>query len=869
VKDLQKLLHLWVLSTTVFIVIAALGVGAVLAYRFNEFNKARRGLTRDFVELQLMHNYAAITEETYLSLNSLKSRENDLQRLLGESATVTMAIVPVEPSDLRNLSIGTPSSIEWEASITNISQARVPLFFGDIPVGNLIVTITWLESWLNIASRDSFLPGSVVLTILGIWVGLFLILRKKLIRPLFIDVMKLQRESAIAQMTSMLAHDVRKPFSMLKTGLNLLQATSNDPSKFKSNLAFLVSEVDRATKSVDGMLTDVMEIGSTSTALIQEPASPEALIESTLGEVFRVYPKSKIAISYDLKHTAMVNVHVKKVSRVFSNIVGNAVQAMNYSGSMWFKTEDDGPFVQFCIGNAGSVIPPDNLDKLFEAFFTSGKKGGTGLGLAIAQKVVQAHEGKIWCESSKTPEHPEGKVEFFFTLPIAAGVDLVTTANLPKHSDEITQMITLMGQASKSMSDSEFNRSEGLLHREVVQRARALPRPLGLLIVDDELIYRSALSGWIGESPELTNVCNVFHANGSVEALAALTNQSIDLIITDIDMGPKSLSGFDLLKELRTTHAFKGLIFVHSNRIVSDDHRKAGDLGANGFLPKPMAKGQLFKLFLQTIQYLSPQVDTVTPTSGTDKVDSKTTADTDAKLSFAGVEEEEVTPYNLIAVIDDEDIFRNQWPDFLKDFDTVCYATAEEFIEDWDQVSGKLIAVLTDKYLGPGIDGIKLGTMLKQKARDLPIILSTSDMASKNESNIFDLIVDKDAFEEAPKIIQYLKNKTQDENLIDLMRKTIRSFTAQANDLKDPITVTTAIDSHLKTWKFLIKEWDSSTEIQLRKAMLNMDFHKLQHDIKGSITRLKILLRNHELGEIDKNEVMTNLKDRITNLGNL
>ncbi len=71
---------------------------------------------------------------------------------------------------------------------------------------------------------------------------------------------------AIAQMTQMLAHDVRKPFSMLKTGLNLLQATSADPNKFKKNLAFLVSEVDRATRSVDGMLTDVMEIGSTSVA---------------------------------------------------------------------------------------------------------------------------------------------------------------------------------------------------------------------------------------------------------------------------------------------------------------------------------------------------------------------------------------------------------------------------------------------------------------------------------------------------------------------------------------------------------------------------------------------------------------------------
>jgi signal transduction histidine kinase/CheY-like chemotaxis protein len=684
-----------------------------------------------------------------------------------------------------------------------------------------------------------------------------------------------KRDSALAQMTQMLAHDVRKPFSMLKTGLNLLQASSAEPNKFKNNLAFLVSEVDRATRSVDGMLTDVMEIGSTSTELIQEPAAPEALFESTLGEIFRVYPKSKIPIAYDLQHSSMVNVHLKKVSRIFSNIVGNAVQAINesgnFAGTLWFKTKTEGDFVQFCIGNSGSMIPPESLAKLFEAFFTSGKKGGTGLGLAIAQKVVQAHGGKIWCESSKSAEYPEGKVEFFFTLPVAAGVESETTAQLPKHSDDITQVIALLSQASHSKSDSEFNKSEGLLHQEVIQRMNSLPRPLGLLIVDDESIYRSALAGWVEESPELAQFCKIHHANGSGEAFETLKNQSIknqtiDLIITDIDMGPKSLSGFDLVKELRTNHDFNGLIFVHSNRIVPDDHRRAGDLGADGFLPKPMAKGQLFRLILQTIYSLHP---------------SQEAPEAALTLEPAAAQADTTSPYDLIAVIDDEEIFRDQWPAFLQGFKTVGYPTAEDFVKDWDRVSGSLVAVLTDKYLGSGLDGVKLGTMLRQKSPDLALILSTSDLSVQDTSNIFDLIVDKDALEEAPKITQYLLNKIQSEDLPSTMRKTIRSFDAQVKLLSElsenlsnlnPSSISSVIDSHLKSWGPLLKdwgEWDESARGRIKKAMSATDIDRLKHDIKGSITRVKILLRNLEGGDMDRGGVVSSLRSRAEDLGKL
>ena len=65
------------------------------------------------------------------------------------------------------------------------------------------------------------------------------------------------------------------------------------------------------------------------------------------------------------------------------------------------------------VSDTGSGIAEENLSRIFDRFWHSGKAGGSGLGLAIAQGIVQAHNGRIWVESG-----PAG-TSFHFTLPAA------------------------------------------------------------------------------------------------------------------------------------------------------------------------------------------------------------------------------------------------------------------------------------------------------------------------------------------------------------------------------------------------------------------------------------------------------------------
>ena len=63
------------------------------------------------------------------------------------------------------------------------------------------------------------------------------------------------------------------------------------------------------------------------------------------------------------------------------------------------RLSKDGRWVEVAIQDSGAGIPPEDLDKLFDPFFST-KEGGIGLGLSIAHRIIDQHRGKIEVESS-------------------------------------------------------------------------------------------------------------------------------------------------------------------------------------------------------------------------------------------------------------------------------------------------------------------------------------------------------------------------------------------------------------------------------------------------------------------------------------
>jgi signal transduction histidine kinase len=89
-----------------------------------------------------------------------------------------------------------------------------------------------------------------------------------------------------------------------------------------------------------------------------------------------------------------------KLHQIWVNIINNALQAMNYKGTLKIRISNDSDRVKVSISNNGPAIPDSIIDRIFEPFFTTKILGeGTGLGLDIVKRLVEEIDGDINVES--------------------------------------------------------------------------------------------------------------------------------------------------------------------------------------------------------------------------------------------------------------------------------------------------------------------------------------------------------------------------------------------------------------------------------------------------------------------------------------
>jgi len=103
-----------------------------------------------------------------------------------------------------------------------------------------------------------------------------------------------------------------------------------------------------------------------------------------------------------------------QLQQALMNLMLNGIEAMQTTGGE-LRVESqllpDGK-LQVSVSDSGVGLPIENMDKIFNAFFTT-KAQGTGLGLAITRSVIQSHGGQIWAAANSA-----GGATFKFTLPI-------------------------------------------------------------------------------------------------------------------------------------------------------------------------------------------------------------------------------------------------------------------------------------------------------------------------------------------------------------------------------------------------------------------------------------------------------------------
>ncbi|MBF0313779.1 MAG: HAMP domain-containing histidine kinase [Oligoflexia bacterium] len=223
--------------------------------------------------------------------------------------------------------------------------------------------------------------------------------------------LQLKRLEGIATSSKMLIHDIRKPFSTIKSVLNILEDLKDDPKE----LLNAKKDVECSIKHVESMLAEIMDYSrEAKLELVARPLDP--ILKSSIGQILHApeYQKNEITFNYDLKNGNMPLVDEERLVRALANIIGNAIEAITLigkksSGNIWLKSRDTANMLEIIIGNDGPQFAEEDIIKLFEPCFTKGKNKGTGLGLASVRKIISLHGGTI--SAYNTTDGVEFKIE--------------------------------------------------------------------------------------------------------------------------------------------------------------------------------------------------------------------------------------------------------------------------------------------------------------------------------------------------------------------------------------------------------------------------------------------------------------------------
>ena len=366
---------------------------------------------------------------------------------------------------------------------------------------------------------------------------------------------------SLGSAVQMFAHDVKKPFSMIQGYFNML-ATA-EPDRVHQLAGRYLPDIKKTIHHVDRLLADLMEMGA-GASLYPEEVDPVAVLLAALEEVFAFEVNDHIELEWTTDHTSGVRADPQKLRRVFSNLLANARQAMGGRGRIFLRSCNEGDQVEITIGNSGSFIPEAARERLFDLFYTRGKKSGTGLGLAIVKKIVDAHNGRITCFSD-----PQKGTWFVISLP-SAGLPPATQVApaLPVASQD------LVSQPATAPSPSR----------------PAGPDRVTILVVDDEPLYGDLVRGLLSGFADLEALVHV--ATDDHQAMHLATTCQPDVILLDIDMGRHSQNGFAIFEQLRE-QGHPALICFHSNRMSEADRHRARQPGGGPVISKPLTMEKL------------------------------------------------------------------------------------------------------------------------------------------------------------------------------------------------------------------------------------------------------------------------------------
>lgn len=375
-----------------------------------------------------------------------------------------------------------------------------------------------------------------------------------------------KRMESIGLMAGGVAHDLNNILSGIVGYPELILQQTPEDSPFRPHIDAIQGAGMRAAAIVDDLLTVARGAAST-----REPHNLNSLIMEYLNslectKIQSLHPQISIVHQLHARRAdiSCSQVHIKKC---LMNLVTNGVEAVADSGTVIISTRNQfidaaagakhditkGEYIVLGIRDNGPGIAQQDLEHIFEPFYSKKRMGrsGTGLGLTVVWNSVQDHKGQIRVESSE-----EGtSFELYFPLNDS-------TANVQDKKETVTTHFTGNGEH--------------------------------ILIVDDESLLRK-----IGREMLQSLGYRVDTVASGEAAIEFIKTTQVDLLLLDMLMEP-GINGYQTYKEIINIYPGQKAIII-SGYSENKNIEAALELGASDFIKKPYTMEQLSRAVYTTL----------------------------------------------------------------------------------------------------------------------------------------------------------------------------------------------------------------------------------------------------------------------------
>jgi signal transduction histidine kinase len=224
----------------------------------------------------------------------------------------------------------------------------------------------------------------------------------------FEQIKRADRLSAIGQLAASLAHEIRNPLAAIDGAANLIESPQTSEETRTGSLVIIHKEIQRLNR----LLTNLLDFARPKTPEFRS-VEPNRLIDAIINLTGHSAEQKGITLRKEVVPSVPAfECDPEQMKQVILNLAINAVQAMTGPGEVLLSAHQRHSSVVISVRDQGPGVDEENIEKIFNPFFTT-KEAGTGLGLSVVYQIVSRHGGIVRAE-----RNPGSGMTFSVVIPL-------------------------------------------------------------------------------------------------------------------------------------------------------------------------------------------------------------------------------------------------------------------------------------------------------------------------------------------------------------------------------------------------------------------------------------------------------------------